>query len=140
MYVDVNQPAETESFQGEGTLRARNHMFYLELERTVRGVYIRCLNSLHVLDLRNCTFKKLTKFYSSKLVFCRKRYGGGHVIAIHCCFRSCFFFVLSAGLCCFTFSTRKLLVATIHLDKSTQSSSTQTWMSQSENDTLQLIW
>lgn len=44
-------------------------MFYLELERTVRGVYIRCLNSLHVLDFRNCTFKKLTQFYSPKLVF-----------------------------------------------------------------------
>ena len=74
-------------------------MFYLELERTVSGVYIRCLNSLYVLDLRNCTFKKLTQFYSPKLVFCRKRYGGGHVIAIHCCFRSCFFrFVCRAVL------------------------------------------
>lgn len=55
-------------------------MFYLELERTVSGVYIRCLNSLHVLDLRNCTFKKLTQFCSPKLVFSRKRYGGGLIL------------------------------------------------------------
>ena len=55
-------------------------MSYLELERTVSGVYIRCLNSLHVLDLRNCTFKKLTQFYSPKLVFSRKRYGGGLIL------------------------------------------------------------